>query len=104
MRVSVLVLYVALLAAGCASLPPVPGRDNFCVRLEKAHHEAIHGGGNWRLGRTWPGEWNRTIMEALLDAEAKAGRMLTRDEILKAIAKRMRDYRIPMNFIRGRGQ
>ena len=26
--------------------------DQFCVRLEQAHHEAIHGGGNWRLGRT----------------------------------------------------
>jgi len=25
--------------------------DNFCVRLEQAQHEAIHGGGNWRLGR-----------------------------------------------------
>ena len=26
--------------------------DQFCVRLEQAHHQAIHGGGNWRLGRT----------------------------------------------------
>ncbi|WP_228556746.1 hypothetical protein [Myxococcus sp. AB025B] len=30
--------------------------DQFCVRLEQAHHEAVHGGGNWKLGRTWPGE------------------------------------------------
>ncbi len=39
--------------------------DQFCVRMEQARHEAIHGGGNWRLGRIWPGEWNRMIMKAL---------------------------------------
>jgi hypothetical protein len=77
--------------------------DEFCVRLERAHHEAVHGGGDWKLGRTWPGEWNRMIMEALLDAEAKAGRMLTRSEILKNVAKRMRDYKIQMKFISWRG-
>jgi hypothetical protein len=37
--------------------------DQFCVKLEQAHHEAIHGGGNWRLGRTWPEEWNQMIMD-----------------------------------------
>jgi hypothetical protein len=77
--------------------------DQFCVRLERASHEAIHGGGNWKLGRTWPGEWNRMIMKALLDAETKAGRTLTQTEILKNVAKRMRDYKIPMNFIPWRG-
>ncbi|WP_237078996.1 DUF2380 domain-containing protein [Myxococcus xanthus] len=78
--------------------------DNFCVRLEQADHEAIHGGGNWRLGRTWPGEWNRLVMHALRDAEAKAGRMLTRNEVLDIVADRMTDYRIPMNFTPGRGR
>ncbi len=77
--------------------------DQFCVRMERASHEAIHGGGDWRLGRTWPGEWNRMIMKVLLDAESKAGRMLTRNEILRNVAKRMRDYQIPMNFIPWRG-
>ncbi|RKH56119.1 DUF2380 domain-containing protein [Corallococcus aberystwythensis] len=72
--------------------------DQFCVRLEQAHHEAIHGGGDWKLGRTWPGEWNRRIMEALRDAEAEAGRMLTRNAVLDIVADRMKDYRIPMNF------
>jgi len=72
--------------------------DQFCVRMERASHEAIHGGGDWRLGRTWPGEWNRMIMKALVDAEAQAGRMLTRNAILKVVAKNMRDYKIPMNF------
>jgi hypothetical protein len=76
--------------------------DQFCVRLEAANHQALHGGGNWRLGRMWPGEWNQMIMEALLKAETKAGRMLTRNEILKLVAKNMRDYNIPMNFIPGR--
>ncbi|PTL85992.1 DUF2380 domain-containing protein [Vitiosangium sp. GDMCC 1.1324] len=77
--------------------------DRFCVEMEQAHHEAIHGGGNWKLGRTWPGEWNRMIMEALYEAEAEAGQMLTRNEILKAVAGYMKEYRIPMNFIPWRG-
>jgi hypothetical protein len=78
--------------------------DNFCVRLELSHHQAIHGGGNWRLGRTWPGEWNRMIMKVLLNAEARAGRMLTRNEILRFVAKEMRRYDIPMNFTSWRGR
>jgi hypothetical protein len=72
--------------------------DKFCVRMEQAKHEAIHGGGNWRLGRMWPGEWNRMIMAALQKAETKAGRMLTRNEILRLVAKYMKEYRIPMSF------
>ena len=64
--------------------------DQFCVEMEQAHHEAIHGGGDWKLGRTWPGEWNRMIMEALREAETEAGRMLTRNEILKIVAEHMK--------------
>ncbi|HYO70545.1 MAG TPA: DUF2380 domain-containing protein, partial [Archangium sp.] len=75
--------------------------DQFCVKLEQAHHQAIHGGGNWKLGRQWPGEWNRMIMKALRDAELEAERMLTRNEILDIVAESMKDYSIPMNFIRG---
>ncbi|WP_434345462.1 DUF2380 domain-containing protein [Myxococcus virescens] len=78
--------------------------DNFCVRLEQAHHEAIHGGGNWKLGRTWPGEWSRMSMEILHEAETKAGRMLTRNEILDIVAATMERYYIPMNFVRGRSR
>ncbi|WP_083682746.1 DUF2380 domain-containing protein [Archangium sp. Cb G35] len=77
--------------------------DEFCVRLERAHHEAIHGGGDWRLGRTWPGEWNRMIMETLLEAETTVGQMLTRNEVLKIVAERMKLYRIPMSFTPWRG-
>ena len=78
--------------------------DEFCVKLEQAHHEAIHGGGDWTLGRTWPGEWNRMIMDRLSKAESEAGRMLTRNEVLRIVARNMRDYKIPMNFVSGRGR
>ncbi|WP_338867947.1 DUF2380 domain-containing protein [Myxococcus stipitatus] len=75
--------------------------DQFCVRLERSHHEAIHGGGNWKLGRIWPGEWNRLVMEALHEAEITAGRMLTRNQVLDIVAGRMRSYDIPMKFSKG---
>ncbi|MBN1206176.1 MAG: DUF2380 domain-containing protein [Myxococcaceae bacterium] len=76
--------------------------DQFCVELEVARHQAIHGGGHWRLGRLWPGEWNQMIMKALRKAEARVGRMLTPGEILKIVAEYMEEYRIPMNFTPGR--
>jgi hypothetical protein len=76
----------------------------FCVTLQQAHHQAIHGGGNWKLGRTWSGEWNQMIMEVLGRAESRAGRMLTRNEILKIVAERMKLYKVPMNFIRCGGK
>ena len=72
--------------------------DNFCVRMERASHEAIHGGGDWRLGRAWPGEWNRMLMKALRDAESEVGRMLTRSEVLDIVSAAMSRHRIPMNF------
>jgi hypothetical protein len=78
--------------------------DNFCVRLERADHEAIHGGGNWRLGRMWAGEWNQMIMKALSEAEARTGDMLTRNEILNIVADRMRRYDVPMKFTRWSGR
>ncbi|WP_323383226.1 DUF2380 domain-containing protein [Myxococcus dinghuensis] len=75
--------------------------DQFCVRLERSHHEAIHGGGNWRLGRTWPGEWNRMIMKVLRAAEGENGRRLTRNEILRLVAGYLKEYDIPMKFTKG---
>jgi hypothetical protein len=78
--------------------------DQFCVELEVAEHQALHGGGNWRKGRMWPGEWNRMIMSALQKAETRAGRMLTRTEVLNIVAERMQDYGIPMNFTLWRGR
>jgi hypothetical protein len=78
--------------------------NKFCVELEMAKHQAIHGGGSWRLGRIWPGEWNQLIMRTLREAETSAGRMLTRNEILEIVAERMKEYRIPMSFVSGRGR
>ncbi|RKG71666.1 DUF2380 domain-containing protein [Corallococcus sp. CA054B] len=76
--------------------------DQFCVRLEQSHHEAIHGGGDWRLGRLWPREWNQMIMSTLTTAEREAGRTLTRTEILNIVAETMHDQGIPMRFTSGR--
>ena len=76
--------------------------DNFTVRLEQAEHQAIHGGGNWRLGRTWPGEWNQMIMTVLRETETRLGRMLRPNEILDVVAQQMGRYGIPMRFTRYR--
>ncbi|MFP2903924.1 DUF2380 domain-containing protein [Pyxidicoccus sp. 3LFB2] len=78
--------------------------DQFCVKMEGAHHQAIHGGGDWRKGRMWPGEWNQALMRDLLKAEATLGRMLTRNEVLSLVAKKMKDYKIPMSFTRWEGR
>ncbi|MCY0997676.1 DUF2380 domain-containing protein [Myxococcus sp. MISCRS1] len=78
--------------------------DSFCVRLERSHHEAIHGGGNWKLGRMWPDEWNRRIMRTLNDAELAAGQPLTRNEVLSIVAENMKLYDIPMKFTKGRSR
>ncbi len=72
--------------------------DQFCVSMKQASHQAIHGGGDWRLGRQWPGEWNQMIMKALRDAETRAGRMLTPNAILKIVAREMKRYGLPLNF------
>jgi hypothetical protein len=42
------------------------------------------------------------IMEALLKAEREAGRTLTRNAILKIVARYMKAYDMPMNFTPGR--
>ncbi|MFE8596145.1 DUF2380 domain-containing protein [Archangium violaceum] len=76
--------------------------DQFCVEMDLASHQAIHGGGDWRLGRMWPGEWNQMIMKALQRAETRAGHTLTQSEILKLVAEYMSLYKIPMNFVPGR--
>ncbi|WP_204486734.1 DUF2380 domain-containing protein [Archangium primigenium] len=78
--------------------------DQFCVEMQRSHHEAIHGGGDWKLGRTWPGEWNRMIMGTLRESEAAIGRMLTRKEILNIVAGRMTVYKVPIRFMTWRGR
>ena len=73
--------------------------DQFTVEMEQAEHEALHGGGRWRLGRTWPGEWNRYIMKTLRDTERAVGRKLRPNDILDVIAQEMRRHGIPLNFV-----
>jgi hypothetical protein len=80
--------------------------DNFCVELSKADHEAQHGGGNWKLGRTWPGEWNRLVMKTLSNLEQRVGRRLTVAEIMEEVQELMKTRQIPPRFVpfRGEGQ
>jgi hypothetical protein len=44
------------------------------------------------------------LMEALYEAEVEAGRRLTRNAVLNIVAKRMKDYSIPMKFVSWRGR
>lgn len=75
--------------------------DNFTVHLDDALHQAIHGGGNWRLGRTSPDEYNIRVMTALLDAEDLLnGRLLTTTEIQEIVFDQMRYFDIPKDFVR----
>ncbi len=78
--------------------------DQFCIEMEQAHHEAIHGGGDWKRGRAWAGEWNRRLMDTLRRAETRAGRTLSRHEILDIAAEALEDYQLPMNFVPWRGR
>jgi RHS repeat-associated protein len=72
--------------------------DRVTVRLDEATHQAIHGGGNWRLGRTWSGEWNQQIMSRLMSREAQLGRQLTPKEIFKIGYGMARQYKLPRDF------
>lgn len=74
--------------------------DNFTVELPRAEHEAIHGGGNYRLGRTTGFEWNTRVMSELRKAESKlGGRKLKPKEILRIVEKLMRDNKIPRKYV-----
>ena len=74
--------------------------DNFTVELDEAKHQAVHGGGNYRLGRTTGFEWNWRVMDELLLAEDRIGRQLTRPEIFRIVERRMRNFRIPRRYVR----
>ena len=74
--------------------------DNYTVELAEAKHQAIHGGGNWRLGRTWPGNWNRRIMEDLRKQEERFKRKLTREEVLFVVKDLMKDLEVHGPFVR----
>ena len=73
--------------------------DRFTVSMGTGEHQAIHGGGNWRLGREWRNEWNRRIMRELRNAETAKGSQLTVQEIWRITTRLMREYQIPQEFI-----
>lgn len=70
--------------------------DNFTLELDEAAHQALHGGGNYKLARkVWPkGEWNGRLMAALKRQERLAGRQLTYDEIQAFGQLQMKEFRI----------
>ena len=73
--------------------------DGYTVELEEAVHQALHGGGNWRLGRTWPGEWNTRIISELVRQENRLNRNLTRAEIIQTGQRLMAEYQITGPFV-----
>ena len=77
--------------------------DNYTVELEEAAHQAVHGGGNWRLGRTWPGEWNQRVMEELRERELAMRRPLRMDEVMRLVKELMETSNIPGPFVPYRG-
>jgi hypothetical protein len=77
--------------------------DEFVVNLERWEHEAIHGGGNWRLGRTWEGEWNTQMLNRLKERTRDLGRRLTPDEIINVGRKLLKDYGIDRPFVKYEG-
>jgi hypothetical protein len=78
--------------------------DNFTIELEEAIHQAAHGGGNWRLGRAWPGEWNRRLMSDLRKLEELNQRRLQPREIIEVARNLMDEYEIKKPFQPYKGQ
>ena len=73
--------------------------DNFTVELDEAAHQAVHGGGNYQIGRTTKFEWNTRVMDELKGAETKLGRKLTREEIFPIVERLMKEYKIPRRYV-----
>jgi RHS repeat-associated protein len=73
--------------------------DEFTIALPDASHQAIHGGGNFRLGRTWTEEWNRRIMATIVELEKETGRRLRFEEIMSLGEDMMRRYGLDGPFL-----
>lgn len=74
--------------------------DQSTVKMEEAYHQAVHGGGDYKLGKTDAFDWNSKVADTLGAAEAAlGGRMLTYDEIFAIVLKLMREYAIPQHFV-----
>jgi hypothetical protein len=83
--------------------------DNFTIEMEKAMHQAEHGGGDWKLAREkWRDEYNKLVMRKLQESEAakrvelgdrKA--LLTPEEIKSTVFKILDQRGIPHdNFVK----
>jgi hypothetical protein len=77
--------------------------DNFTLKMDKAMHQAQHGGGDWSLARReWEGEYNRLVMDELVKAEGakrirlgKRKALLTPDEIKETVFNILDQRQIP---------
>ena len=73
--------------------------DHFTVELETAHHQAQHGGGNWKMAKQeWVGEWNKLVMGTLERRERRLGRPMTVTEIMQRVERLMKRRDIPIRF------
>lgn len=81
--------------------------DNFTVELDKAAHQAQHGGGDWKLARkAWQDEYNKLVMRKLEEAEVvKVAKLndvkalLTPSEIKDIVFKLLEERGIPKTFV-----
>ena len=93
--------------------------DKYTIELDEGIHEALHGGGSFKLARdqdaiqqalkngkvtpqvdAWIGHWNAAIERRILDQEAKLGRKLTEPELIKEARGLLRDYNVkPPPFV-----
>lgn len=74
--------------------------DKFTVKLEESAHQAVHGGGNYRIGRVTRFEWNTRVMDELKAAEKALGpgRRLNVKQIFGIVERLMKDYKIPRRY------
>ena len=73
--------------------------DNFTIELAESTHQAVHGGGNFRLGRRWTGEWNQRIMGEVNRIEREVGRPLKFEEVMSVGEDLVSRYGIEGPFV-----
>ena len=73
--------------------------DEYTVELSESDHQAIHGGGDWRLGREWEGEWNRHIKSTIDEFELQENRQATPLELEGILIRELNRYGIEPNFV-----
>jgi hypothetical protein len=79
--------------------------DDYTIELDRATHEAIHGGGDWKLAREkCDGEWNREMKKRITRFEHELrrteGRDMTKDEILSIAQTMLEQRNLPSEFVR----